>query len=116
MEATPNSVQDRINRKAEERFQQDLQNATDALRTNPILAGLKIKFGEKKVSLFEFGNYGVFGAHLSRNAAIETRVAIENTNLAELKSELIGNYIQQETDALFSKLEAITEYFQTKED
>lgn len=117
MEATSNSVQERINQKAEDRFQKDLQEAWEAISKNPILAQLKVIVGEKKIQLFAYGNYAVFGTinNGHRSKAAYTNITKEYTNFAEIKAELIAGYVQQETDALFQKIDEIKEYFETRE-
>lgn len=115
MEATPNSVQEKINQKAEALFQKDLQNAVDAIKGNPILTQLKIRASEKEVRFFEYGSRAIFGASGHQDKAIETRTSAENTNMEVIKANLINRYIRQETEALFAKIDEIKEFFDAQE-
>jgi len=110
-----NSVQDHINQKAEIRFAQDLQSAVDALRANPILSQLKIKVGEKEISLFEYGRYGFFGVEGSRDLAVATARCLEHSNYESVQDELTRRYVQLETNDLFNKIDEIKEYFDSQE-
>ena len=117
MEATSNSVQERINQKAEDRFQKDLQGAWEAISKNPILAQLKVIVGERKIDLFSYGIHAIFGAinSVHRSKAAYTNITKEYTNFDEIKAELIAGYVQEETDTLFQKIDEIKEYFETRE-
>lgn len=105
-----NTIQEKINKKAEERLQKDLTEAVRALDKNPILRGLRIKIGEESVKLYEFGHNGIF-CELHSGAYIGKKIE-QLTNYETIRENLLKEYVEQETNALFDKIDEIKDFIE----
>ncbi len=95
-------IEERIQEKAESRFEDDLKNLLAFIDNNPIgqKFELEIKGFEKKIIL----------RTSQGSSAVEEIFAMENneqikTNFKEVKKELIKGYVERETDNLLTKLD-----------
>lgn len=96
-------LEERINRRAEDRFYETLKSFRDSIGNNPI--GMRLKIDDVKLS-YKCANGGITTDNILNIEKIECK-----TNLKEIKKELIEEYKQEETDEILRKLENINYLF-----
>ncbi len=104
-------LQKAIDKKAEDRFQEDFRKTIQLIEQSEILKRLKIntKIPDVLQKPF-FGNaYGMFypNAHYLIKSFLCT-----HTNFNDVKQAIIDDYIEQETSALLDKVENIKDFLQ----
>lgn len=95
-------LEQRIEERAEERFNKEYNELVKYLINHPIGKGLTIRTTGVSIPLADFGsNNGL----LTRDLLANTNTIF--TNLASLKSRLMVQYKNEETDSILSKLDKL---------
>lgn len=111
---TVNTVQQRINERAEQQFAKDVENAVKAIRENPVLSALDIIIGEKTIGLSDDGTYGIFSVTNYGKGAINKR-NLAHTNLQAVKDEIVKRYAAELANDLLTKYDEIKAFLEGRE-
>ncbi len=110
-----NTLQDRINKNAEAKFDAMMTELCGMMRLFPILSSLEIKGPEGSTVRLFSGNYGrgLFETSDYKNywlGSAKSKTLADRTNFLSVREEMIADLAKQETDELFRKLEDIGTY------
>jgi hypothetical protein len=105
-----NTLEKRINERAEERFNREFKNFTEVVSKTEIGQKLTIKInGEEQLSLVN--KYGTTGGTYFNSWYKEiTKYGKTLTNIELIREELIKKYAKEETDQILNKLDILGEY------
>lgn len=98
---TTNKLQERIEQRANARFEQELRNLANLIGNNPI--GRRLKIDGIAVENVNSDNVFFSGGRISK-------ILSERSDIEKIKEELVGCYIKEETDKLLTNLELLGNY------
>jgi hypothetical protein len=103
------TLQQRINERAEAKFQQMMKELVRNIKESPILNTLKMNIGEKQVDLFGYAwNNPIFQINREERYH-ESEVLPAVSNFLEVKEHIIAQLIQEETDHLLAQIDSIND-------
>lgn len=104
-------IEKRIQEKAVNRWELLLKDLREKLWNNEILFSLKIYKQEDKKEYFKL--IGKNGHCPATDLFSVDSLLLKNTNIEEIKSDIMEKFIKEETDALLEKIDNLKEFLES---
>lgn len=102
-----NILQEKINRRAEQRFQNDLIDFFKLLGKSPIGRSIGVSIDGEIKSLYGGNGYSPTGLFQGDRVSPYMK---ENTNIVDVRDKLLLMYIEEETEKIFSQLDILSQF------